>query len=223
MNLASSYNANFIVANGGSIAATFAALKTALNNGTSYFNIHSTAFPGGEIRGFLVACPTITVSIPDAFALPQGTLANTVYPAYSAAASLTLTTTVSGGAGPYTYNWSNGSSAATTTVSPVVTTQCGVSVKDQNGCTGTATKTIFVVDISSGKKGDKIDVCHKGANTLSIAVAGVSAHLDHGDMLGSCPPDNANAVALRKIWQCRTSEQALGTSSSQSVADLFRL
>src|SRR5688572_22118433 len=52
MTLASSYNPAYITANGGTPASAFAALKTALNNGTSYFNIHTTAFMPGEIRGF---------------------------------------------------------------------------------------------------------------------------------------------------------------------------
>jgi len=57
MTLASSYNAAFITANGGTTSAAFTALKSALNAGTSYFNIHTAAFAGGEIRGFLTAVP----------------------------------------------------------------------------------------------------------------------------------------------------------------------
>ena len=53
MTQASSYNSAYITANGGTTASAFTALKTALNNGTSYFNIHSSAYGGGEIRGFL--------------------------------------------------------------------------------------------------------------------------------------------------------------------------
>jgi hypothetical protein len=62
-----------------------------------------------------------------------------------------------------------------------------VTARDQNGCLGTAAKTISVMDISSGKKGDKITICHKGNNELSIGTGGVADHLGHGDMLGSCP------------------------------------
>ena len=186
MTLASSYNPAFITANGGTPLTAFAALKAAMDAGKSYFNIHSTAFGGGEIRGFLVMCPTISVTIPNAFALSQGVLPNTVYPAYAPAASLTLSTNVSGGTGPYTYNWSNGSTSSSTTVSPAVTTQYSVTVKDQNGCPGTASKTVTVMDIADGKKGDKIIVCHKGRNSLTIAAPAVNDHLQHGDMLGSC-------------------------------------
>ncbi len=57
MTLASSYRAGFIAANGGTTASARAALLTAMIDGKSYFNIHTTIFPGGEIRGFLTAIP----------------------------------------------------------------------------------------------------------------------------------------------------------------------
>ena len=47
------WNPAFINANGGTAAGAEAALANGLAAGTSYFNIHTTAFPGGEIRGFL--------------------------------------------------------------------------------------------------------------------------------------------------------------------------
>jgi hypothetical protein len=52
-----SWNPTFVTANGGSNAGAEAALFTAMNAGESYWNIHSQAFPGGEIRGFLVPVP----------------------------------------------------------------------------------------------------------------------------------------------------------------------
>jgi hypothetical protein len=197
MTAASSYNPSYITNNGGSPATAFVALKAAMAAGRSYFNIHSVFAPGGEIRGFLVACPTINVTIPDAFALPQGVLPNTVYPAYAPASSLTLAASVTGGTAPYSYNWTNDATTATTTVSPMAATNYSVTVEDQNGCIGTASKTVNVVDVSSGKKGDKIYVCHKGWNTLSIGVSGVADHLGHGDMLGSCT-EAARSVTGRK-------------------------
>lgn len=51
------YNPAFVAANGGSTATAEAALATGLATGRAYFNIHTTQFPGGEIRGFSVAVP----------------------------------------------------------------------------------------------------------------------------------------------------------------------
>jgi hypothetical protein len=55
--LASTFNSTFVANNGGTAAGAEAALATGLNAGFAYFNIHTTAFPGGEIRGFLQAVP----------------------------------------------------------------------------------------------------------------------------------------------------------------------
>jgi hypothetical protein len=49
-----------------------------------------------------------------------------------------------------------------------------------------ASKMVNVVNVSDGKKGDKIVVCHNEKNALTIAGAAVASHLQHGDMLGSC-------------------------------------
>jgi hypothetical protein len=57
LTLASTYRAGFITASGGTTAAAEAVLVQALLDGTAYFNIHTTTFGGGEIRGFLQAVP----------------------------------------------------------------------------------------------------------------------------------------------------------------------
>lgn len=51
------YTTAFRTANGGTAAGAEAGLLTGLQNGQAYFNVHTTAFPGGEIRGFLAAVP----------------------------------------------------------------------------------------------------------------------------------------------------------------------
>lgn len=215
MTLATSYNPAYITANGGTTASAFAALKTAISAGRSYLNIHSNAFPGGEIRGFLIPCPALTTSIPDAFALAQGVLPNTVYPAYSPASSLTLQANVSGGTGPYTYNWSNGATSSSTTVKPAVTTTYSLTVLDQNGCPGTASKTVNVMNISGGNKGDKIAVCHNG-HEVTIASEAVAAHLQHGDMLGSCSETSGAITSRERNLQAASGELTVKVFSNPS-------
>lgn len=53
--LASSWNASFVLNNGGTTSTATAALLAGLDAGEAYFNIHTTVFGGGEIRGFLAA------------------------------------------------------------------------------------------------------------------------------------------------------------------------
>jgi hypothetical protein len=50
---ASSYNPAFITANGGTVLSAETALVSGLLGGRTYLNIHTNAFPGGEVRAFL--------------------------------------------------------------------------------------------------------------------------------------------------------------------------
>jgi hypothetical protein len=52
MALASSYNAAFVTAQGG-VSNAFNALVAGMTTGNAYFNIHTSTFGGGEIRGLL--------------------------------------------------------------------------------------------------------------------------------------------------------------------------
>lgn len=54
---AGTYNAGFITASGGSVGDAMNALLVGLQDGKAYFNIHTSLFPGGEIRGFLQVVP----------------------------------------------------------------------------------------------------------------------------------------------------------------------
>ena len=53
----SSFNGSFVNANGGTPAGAEAALAAGLAAGRAYLNIHTSPFPGGEIRGFLTQTP----------------------------------------------------------------------------------------------------------------------------------------------------------------------
>ncbi len=52
-----SYNPSFVAANGGTAAGAEAALFWGIRHDMAYLNIHTTSFPGGEIRGFLAPAP----------------------------------------------------------------------------------------------------------------------------------------------------------------------
>lgn len=56
-NLPSTYNSAFITANGGITAGAEATLLAGLLAGRAYFNVHTSAFGSGAIRGFLVETP----------------------------------------------------------------------------------------------------------------------------------------------------------------------
>ncbi len=57
MALASSYNATFITNNGGTTGSAFNALVAGLDMGKAYVNIHTSMFPGGELRALLMPVP----------------------------------------------------------------------------------------------------------------------------------------------------------------------
>ena len=53
MSLASSFNPSFVTNNGGTTLSAWNVLYSQMAAGNTYFNIHTTFAPGGEIRGFL--------------------------------------------------------------------------------------------------------------------------------------------------------------------------
>jgi hypothetical protein len=60
MSLPSSYNTaagQFYQNNGGTPTTAFNALVAGLDAGKAYLNLHTTAFPGGELRALLVPVP----------------------------------------------------------------------------------------------------------------------------------------------------------------------
>lgn len=74
MSMTSSFTAGFVSANGGTAATAFSALIAGFDSGRAYFNVHSSTFGGGEIRGFL-ALDRSTVPEPASLALVLAGLA----------------------------------------------------------------------------------------------------------------------------------------------------
>lgn len=65
LNDAATYNPAFITNfGGGTVAGAFDFLADGIEGGMAYLNLHTSAFPGGEIRGFLAPIPEpATVSL----------------------------------------------------------------------------------------------------------------------------------------------------------------
>jgi hypothetical protein len=70
---AAAYDPAFLAANGGTAQGAASALLAGMNAHEAYVNIHSTTYPNGEIRGFVVAAP---VPEPAEWALLAGGLAS---------------------------------------------------------------------------------------------------------------------------------------------------
>ena len=98
-------------------------------------------------------------------------------------------TAVTGGEGPFTYEWSTGETTEMIDACPDSTQTYTVMITDANGCEATAEVIVEVIDVSCGTdQNPKVQICHKG-KTICVAQSAVQAHLDHGDTLGLCSGD----------------------------------
>lgn len=110
--------------------------------------------------------------------------------------SVELTANAAGGEQPYSYLWSNSATTQSIIVSPLVTTNYTVSVMDNQGCMNIDTVTVNVIDVRCGPQNRKVSVCHRG-NTICVDAHSVSAHLNHGDVLGDC--ENSDLISSELI------------------------
>jgi hypothetical protein len=168
-----------------SYTITGATSRTGTNNNASgSFNIGTSIITWTikDANNNSATCQTTVIvnanpilTIPDAFVLPSGTLANTVYIGYAPASSINLVSNISGGISPYQYLWSNGSTNASVTVSPTVNTNYSLTITDANGCQATDVTSISVKDIRAGN--NKVYICHKPGkqnNTLTVFTSEVA-------------------------------------------------
>lgn len=91
-----------------------------------------------------------TISEPAALTVDAGDC-EIIYPGYTGPGSITSTqldATVSGGTMPYSYLWSDGSTSASITVSPMMTTTYYVTVTDANGCSDSAAVNVAVDNVA---------------------------------------------------------------------------
>lgn len=124
--------------------------------------------------------------------------ANTIYIGYGTQ-SINLNATSSNS--NLTYSWSpstglSNPNIANPVASPSSSTNYTVTVSNSNGCSASASIYINVNDVrsrnSKGQLDGKVLICHippgnpSNSNTLSVAPSAVSAHLAHGDKLGTC-------------------------------------
>jgi CHRD domain len=66
MTLTSSYSSSFLASSGGTAVGAFQRLIANIASGNAYFNLHSTTFSGGEIRGFFTLEPSLDVDVSNA-------------------------------------------------------------------------------------------------------------------------------------------------------------
>ncbi|HSB83410.1 MAG TPA: cadherin-like domain-containing protein [Nitrosarchaeum sp.] len=64
--------------------------------------------------------------------------------------------------------------------------------------------TVFVTvnsvnDTDDNSNGGKVNICHKDKNTISVSINAISAHLKHGDILGTCGDGHDHTVDKKVI------------------------
>jgi hypothetical protein len=167
-------------------------------NGTMNFwvtcTIDNCESAATEVVATMINCANsgLNVTIPNAFALPAGAEANTVYLGYGPASSLNLLANAQGGESPYQYSWNTGATSQSITVTPSGSQAYSITITDKNGCTSTATKTVQVKDVRCGNRHEKVLICKippgNSSNVQNICISSdaVSEHLKNGSRLGSC-------------------------------------
>ncbi len=116
-------------------------ITTALTTTATSTTIYTVA--GTDPNGCVgTGTSTLTINPTPVFVVNSPTIC------YGSTATLT-STIVTNGIPPYTYNWSNGATTVSTTVTPLATTQYGLNLMDANGCVGTGTNVANVTVVSN--------------------------------------------------------------------------
>ena len=161
---------------------------TGLSAGT--YSIEVTDVLGRSISTEVV----ISEATPIALTLVED---KTLYTGYETSCTTVGAVEINGGSGEYTYEWSTGETSASIEVCPTETTVFSLTVTDSLGCTAEATVTVNVEDVSCGKKGDKVLLCHNG-KSICVAPQAVEALLRIGATFGACE-DLEIEVAIEEL------------------------
>lgn len=150
----------------------------------------------------------------------------TVYYGYEPASCASISSSVSGGYPPFTYQWSSGQTSADIQYCATSSTPpppFSLIVTDANGCnvsSGTST-VVEVIDVTCGNNNDKVLVCHVlnngNSNTLCLAENPAAIHLAHGDALGEC------GIQVCEPYQPVNNQIQGPTGPHHHVADAERL
>ncbi|MEO7308790.1 MAG: CHRD domain-containing protein, partial [Chitinophagaceae bacterium] len=180
MTLATSYNPSYVTANGGTPASAFAALQAGLAANKAYYNIHTTTFGGGEIRGFLSTfCSSANASttlsptsggtwISNNPGIATVTNAGVVNGVSSGSATFTFTnstTNCSATTSAVTVNPSNTVTAASSTPTLCINTPLGSITHTTTGATGIGTALGLPAGVTASWSSNTITI--SGTPTVS--------------------------------------------------------
>lgn len=136
---------------------------------------------------------------------------------------LVLATSVSGGTQPYAYLWTDGSTDSSQTVSPVGTTQYGVTVTDANGCSsGPLSVTISVPDPLTVVATGDATLCDGSATTIGSQASGGAGTYTYSWNSGQILTPGSTVYPAQDTTFTVTVTDACGTTATDQVTVLVR-